>query len=391
MLSPGDFNILHRFENETEKDTIFNVELIATTYFGCSDTGQTSITVHPSPKASFTADPLTQMIPDRTVTFSNTTENGNWTYLWRFGDDGTSVERQPASHVYSGPGRYLVYLVVRSEHCADSSWVNAEIVPHPPIAAFKPLEPGCMPLTVQFENMSAYSTSFLWEFGDGAVSNKPNPEYTYYEPGTYTIKLTAWGDNGSVDSYSTDNDVYVLPNAFFDIKPRRVYANDQNVLFENQSDNGSWPVDGNSYLWDFGDGVGSEEESPTHMYKEAGNYNVTLNVWTNKGCYDVYEYTAAVLVEPIGKVVFPDVFSPEAVLEENKIFKPALIDYVDDYHLMIFNRWGELIFESFSQDLGWNGIINGKPAKEDVYVWKVEGKYTNGQTFILAGDVTLLH
>jgi len=58
---------------------------------------------------------------------------------------------------------------------------------------------------------------------------------------------------------------------------------------------------------------------------------------------------------------------------------------------MIFNRWGELIFESFAQELGWDGIINGKPAKEDVYIWKVEGKYTNGQTFVLTGDVTLLH
>ncbi len=70
---------------------------------------------------------------------------------------------------------------------------SVEIVPHPPVAEFKPILPGCQPLTIQFENTSAYSTSFLWEFGDGAVSNKPNPEYTYYEPGKYKIKLTAMG------------------------------------------------------------------------------------------------------------------------------------------------------------------------------------------------------
>ncbi len=331
------------------------------------------------------------MIPDKTVSIFNTTEPGNWHYAWRFGDDSTSALRDPVSHTYQGPGNYLIYLVVSGEHCADSTWASAEILPHPPIAAFKPVEPGCMPLTIQFENTSAYSTSFLWEFGDGAVSNKPNPEYTYYEPGTYTIKLTAWGDNESADSYSTVNDVYVLPNAFFDIKPRRVYANEQAVLFDNQSDNGTYPVDGNSYLWDFGDGQGSEEVSPTHMYKREGDYDVVLNVRTDKGCYDVYEYKAAVLVQPVGTIEFPNVFSPEAQLEENKIFKPALIDFVDEYHLMIFNRWGELIFESFDQDLGWDGIINGKVAKEDVYIWKVEGKYTSGMTFVLTGDVTLLH
>ena len=56
------------------------------------------------------------------------------------------------------------------------------------------------PLTIQFENTSTYSTTFLWEFGDGAVSNKHNPEYTYYEPGKYKIKLTAWGEGGT-DTY----------------------------------------------------------------------------------------------------------------------------------------------------------------------------------------------
>jgi len=121
-----------------------------------------------------------------------------------------------------------------------------EVIPHPPVAAFNPVEPGCMPLTLQFENTSSYSTSFLWEFGDGAVSNKPDPEYTYYEWGTYKIKLTAWGEDGSTDAYSTTNDVYVLPNAYFELAPRTVYVNEQSVHFFNQSDNGDYPEAGNT-------------------------------------------------------------------------------------------------------------------------------------------------
>ena len=97
------------------------------------------------------------------------------------------------------------------------------------------------------------------------------------------------------------------------------------------------------------------------------------------------------MVKPTGKVYFPNVFSPLAEMPENRIFKPAILDYVEDYHLMIFNRWGELIFESFDQELGWDGFVNGKVAKEDVYIWKVEGKYENGQSFVEKGDVTLLH
>jgi len=380
----GDFNVMHTFTNDNDRDTIYNIQLISVSFFGCQDTGSTNITVHPSPVASFTVDPVSQMMPDRTVNIFNSTDSGNWIYQWRFGDDSTSTARDPGTHTYPGPDDYLITLVVKGEHCTDSTWVSIEIVPHPPVAEFDPVEPGCMPLTIQFENTSAYSNSFLWEFGDGAVSNKPNPEYTYYEPGTYKIKLTAWGDGGT-DTYSTINDVWVLPNAYFEIAPRYVYVNDQEVHFFNLSDNGD------VYVWDFGDGTGSGEMSPKHMYTKEGNYDVTLNVWTSNDCYDLYVLEAAVLVEPTGRIVFPNAFRPESPIEENRMFKPGVIDHVEEYHLMIFNRWGELIFESFDKDVGWDGYYDGQMAKQDVYVWKVEGKYAGGETFVQTGDVTLMH
>jgi gliding motility-associated-like protein len=380
----GNFNIMHTFENNSDRDTSFKVTLISTSFFGCQDTGQTWLTVHPAPDAAFTVDPASQMMPDRTVNIMNTTQTGNWNYHWRFGDNTISTFRDPGPHIFPGPGDYMITLVVTGEHCADSTWRSLEILPHPPVAEFKPVQPGCMPLTIQFENTSSYSNSFLWEFGDGAVSNKPNPEYTYYEPGTYKIKLTAWGDGGA-DTYSTINDVWVLPNAYFEIAPRFVYVNDQEVHFFNLSDNGD------IYLWDFGDGTGSGDMSPTHMYTKEGNYDVTLNVWTKNDCFDLYVLETAVLVEPSGKIVFPNVFRPESPIEENRTFKPGVIDHVVEYHLMIFNRWGELIFESFDKDTGWDGYVNGKMSKQDVYVWKVEGKYSSGQTFVQSGDVTLMH
>jgi len=62
-----------------------------------------------------------------------------------------------------------------------------------------------------------------------------------------------------------------------------------------------------------------------------------------------------------------------------------------EYHLLIFNRWGEMVFESFNLSAGWDGLYKGKPAKQDVYMWKVIGKYINGRGFIKTGDVTLLY
>jgi gliding motility-associated-like protein len=380
----GGYNTVHTYTNNTGKDTSYTIKLITTSFFNCFDTTSTNVLVYPSPEAEFTASPLSQMYPERTVTLVNTTEDKNWDYKWYFGDNTISFQKDPGSHNFPRVDDYVISLVVKGEHCSDSTWVNIEILPHPPVAQFKPVQPGCVPLTIQFENTSSYSTSFLWEFGDGAISNKPNPEYTYYEHGVYKIKLTAMGDGGT-DTYSTINDVYILPRAFFDLAPRYVYVNDQEVHYFNLSDNGD------IYEWDFGDGTTSNEFNPKHLYKDEGTYDVTLSVWTENDCFDLYVMENAVLVEPSGKLVFPNVFRPNSPIEENRIFYPGVIDQVDEYHLMIYNRWGELIFESFDKDIGWDGYVDGKIAKQDVYVWKVEGKYINGQSFVDVGDVTLLH
>lgn len=380
----GGYNTVHTFLNSSEKDTVFQARLIATSFFNCLDTTETEITVYPSPEASFIATPLSQMYPERTVYLNNTTADRGWSYKWYYGDDIISYDKDPGKHNFPDPDKYIISLIVKGEHCADSTWTQIEILPHPPVAQFKPVQPGCVPLTIQFENTSSYSTSFLWEFGDGAISNKPDPEYTYYEPGTYKIRLTATGDGGT-DTYSTINDAFLLPTSFFNLSPRYVYVNDESVHFFNLSDNGD------IYEWDFGDGTTSDEFNPTHVYKQEGTYDVTLSVWTKNNCFDLFEMKSAVLVEPSGKLIFPDVFRPESQIEENRVFKPGVMDQVDEYHLMIFNRWGELIFESFDRDVGWDGYVNGAMAKQDVYVWKVEGQYTNGQGFTEVGDVTLLH
>ncbi|MFW5657589.1 MAG: PKD domain-containing protein, partial [Bacteroidota bacterium] len=223
-----------------------------------------------------------------------------------------------------------------------------------------------------------------WEFGDGSVSNKPNPSYTYYEPGIYKIKLKVMGDGGE-DIHSDTTRVFILPNSFFDLAPRFVYVNDEPVNYFNLSDHGD------VFEWDFGDGTTSNQFNPEHIYMEEGTYDVTLKVWTENDCFDLYVMENAVVVEPSGEVAFPNVFRPTSPIEENRYFSPGVIDNVEEYHLMIFNRWGELLFESFDPDEPWDGRYQGRTAKQDVYVWKVKGTFSNGKPFVKTGDVTLLH
>ncbi len=82
-------------------------------------------------------------------------------------------------------------------------------------------------------------------------------------------------------------------------------------------------------------------------------------------------------------------YDPEAIEVDNNIFHPKYLN-LEEYKLEIFNRWGELIFESNNPAIGWDGYYMGKLAKEDVYVWKVAAKCTNGNYLNNLGTVTLI-
>jgi len=374
----------HTYQNLFDTDTSYQIRLITESSLGCFDTSYRDITVYPMPDAAF--DLSTQnmvFVPDSAIIITNQTEGDNWNYRWDFDDGNTSNSRNPQSHTFESAGSYDIKLVAESAQCADSLIKNVLLGPPKPVAKFAKVDPGCQPHTVTFVNASENAETYFWEFGDGSVSEKPNPTYTYYEYGKYKVRLTVKGKGGQ-DTASNVAEVHIQPRAFFEMAPRYVYVNDEKVHFFNLSDFA------HAYEWDFGDGNTSTEIAPKHLYTKAGTYDVTLKAWTDNNCYDLFVMENAVFVQSSGRVVYPNAFRPDSPLEENRVFKPAIIDEVDEYHLMIFNRWGELIFESFHYDEGWDGTIQGSEAPQDVYIWKVSGTYISGQGFEKAGDVTLM-
>src|SRR5690606_37612055 len=73
----------------------------------------------------------------------------------------------------------------------------------------------------------------------------------------------------------------------------------------------------------------------------------------------------------------------------NDIFYP-FTDGVTEYDLMIFNRWGELIFQSRELNIGWDGYFKGKLCQQDAYVWRANVKFFDGRVYSQTGTVTLL-
>ncbi|MHB8261050.1 MAG: PKD domain-containing protein [Bacteroidia bacterium] len=183
--------------------------------------------------------------------------------------------------------------------------------------------------------------------------------------------------------------IHPSPTANFTPSQTTVYIPNDPITFTNHS------LNANSYFWNFEDGSLSNQTSPIHNYVNVGYYTVTLTAFNQYGCTDTMRKEITVSSD----IQFPNAFTPNPNGSNggtysqsdysNNVFFPYTAG-VTDYHLMIFNRFGELIFESFDLNIGWDGYYKGKLCQQDAYVWKAHIKFFDGRTFNKVGNVTLL-
>lgn len=392
-------NPSYTYTNLGVEDQIYTVTFIAQSLWGCGDTLVFDVPVSGFPQAAFIAAPTVQTFPSATVELSNlSSANSTASYTWFWGD-GTSVTsinpEEPATYTYDTWGVYNIILQVGNNLCNDTAFQQIRIDPPLPIADFEGGGTGCMPLRVDFTNTSTYDVSYLWNFGDGTISNDENPMHVYYQPGTYNVALTVTGPGGQNDVEIKTGIVVVHPraDAFFTVNPPVISVPDQ-VFFLNLSANAT------IFEWDFGDGATSTEFAPYHFYESTGWHPVTLLANNEFNCPDSFRVEQAVLGNVESQIDFPNAFTPNGngpsggfwTIDEmfnNDVFFP-IYKGVDDFEMQIFNRWGELIFESKDVRQGWDGYYRGKLCQQDVYVWRVRVTFMDGGELTDMGDVTLI-
>ncbi len=347
--------------------------------------------------ASFTATPVSQSLPASTISINNTTNPGPWTYQWDFGDGTTSTDPTISSHTYGTFGVFTIRLTVTNNVCIETQAQQIEILAIPPLVDFS-YDPasGCVPLKVQFTNLSQFADpgTYQWDFGDQSTSSMINPSHTYYQPGKYSVSLSASNITGQTvnETKQAIIEVFPRPNAEFEIKPRLVYIPGGILYTDNRS------FDATRFIWDFGDGATSIAFEPEHKYKDEGFYTIKLVAYNQFDCADSTSLENAVKVQKGGQVLIPNAFSPNLGATgsgggmsdgKNDIFLPITRGVVE-FELLIFNRWGELLFESRDPDLGWDGTYKGKLCQQDVYIYKLAASYEDGERVVRVGDVNLI-
>lgn len=302
----------------------YNVELIAYSDSGCTDTVILPVTVHPLPVAGFSFDTACAELPTTFIDGSSIPTGLITSWNWDFGDGIVSSVQNP-THVYGSGGTYTVTLIIESEYGCQDSISYDVLVYQKPIADFTD-QNACLNLSSEFVDASIVDApgvidQWFWNFGNGDMSNDQDPSYIYPNVGSYTAQLIAETSNGCRDTVNHQTEVYVLPQAifnYFDV------CLDDVPFFENQS----FITQGSiaSYEWDFGvPGMTSSLQQPLGIeYSDSGHFEVELIVTSQLGCADTLLEIIEIFPLPIASFTFENVCWPAPVqftdLSENNGF-----------------------------------------------------------------------
>ncbi len=371
----------------------FRVRLIAIDSSTCniSDTAYTTIKVGNN---KVFLDFISNKLPPCTnlsYSFTNTSSptfggfNPN-TFTWDFGDNTPPVvqsQAPPVIHTYAGPGTYLVKLAIDDTTFCNSPVDTIKTVRLSPQvqALFVTPPTGCVPYTADFVNNSLGGLNFFWDFGDGTTSTQDNPSHLYANPGTYLVRLKAFDSTScnKVDSASFSITVSSIPFASFSYNPNPPEEN-KFTNFVNLS------VGAIKYVWDFADGDTSTEVNPSHIFPETATYKVCLNAANAAGCSDDTCMDIRALIKPLVDV--PSAFTPGRFGINGRIKVEGF--GIAQMHWVIYNRWGQKIYETDNRKSYWDGTFKGKLQPVDVYAYTLDVTFSDGKKFRKTGDITLL-
>jgi gliding motility-associated-like protein len=259
-----------------------------------------------------------------------------------------------------------------SSGCDSLATLNLTVNPMPQVSFTANSAASCAPVQVTFTNTSGISGTCQWNLGNGIVSNSCGTVTGIYENfGCYDVTLQVTNNFGCTSSLTQDDLICVDPEpiASFNVNPSTLSSFNPQAQFTNTSTGYS------SQIWNFGDGSGgSNQNNPAHTYpEEAGQYYVTLVVSNSNGCLD--SVTQLIIVENDVIYYIPNTFTPDDDLH-NQTFRPIFTAGFDiyQYQMVIFNRWGEIIFESNNAEVGWDGTYGGNLCQDGIYLWQITYK-----------------
>jgi len=389
--APFTYNWDNSFIGQTQDvhpltPTTYNV--FAVDANGCqSPVSVTNFTMLPALQISVTSD--TAVCQGNSVLLTVNVQDGypDYSYQWSSGvnDTLTSVTVIPTT-----PTTYTISV---TDRCGTiDSTVFVDFYSNPPMTFTSDFQTGCAPLTVTFtpDLDAALLGNCSWVFSNGQTANGcTDVTATFTEPGCYDLVYTGTTADGCPMSGNFTSVVCISPDpvADFSFDPQHPTELNSTVHFTDHSAGAS------TYSWSFGALGGSSLQNPTMNFLGAQlnqSFLACLEVTSAEGCTN--EICKPIKIGDDFVMYVPNAFTPDGDAYNNT-FYPVFPDNVtiNDFSFIIFDRWGEIIFESKNYKIGWDGTYHDKLVQDGVYTWVI--KLTEGMTNSsrdINGHVTIL-
>ena len=373
--------------NTGDTTQYLNINLTTPTTFTCTVYDQNGcvaanvesadVAIRPLFIASVTT-PL-NICPGDSVTFVASGTDGlpqvgvGYYYEWLSNQD-LSLISVGDSYTFEPTGSDTIIMVAHDEcntYDTIPAIVNLFTLPDPTFTLSPAL--GCSPLsvTIDFTNSTGIGSA-SWDFGDESTGTGVSSiQHVYTETGCYDVAVEITTVDGCIIDTTLLNAACVAPDPIADFNwlPTPPSTVNSTVHFNDAS------VNAVDYEWDFGMYGASTLENPIINYGdiEPGTYQACLTVTSPEGCQN--NICKAIVFNEEFLIYVPNTFTPDGD-EFNNIFKPVVPNgmTMDDYTFAIYDRWGEVLFESHDVNVGWDGTYHGQAVKEGVYIWTIVAK-----------------
>lgn len=359
-------------------------------YKGCTVPAG-SVTISVLPQVGITVLNDTTICPDGTAILTAEGSDGlpNYTYEWNTGETTSSISVSPNSTT--------VYTATVTDQCGDEATNDVTVDLHdlPTVLFEADTLTGCIPQEVHFTNTtdpSEVGGNCLWTVNGETFPGCSGLDYTFNSAFCYDVSLQVTSPDGCVNDTTFADYICIddYPVAEFYFDPTHPTPVNNLVNFTNYS------IGADTYNWSFPGQGSSSEVNPSITYSDVKGESIVsacLEAISQYGCID--KICKEIEFRDEFVVFVPNTFTPDED-QYNPTFLPVFPPNSDfkDYHMTIFNRWGEILFESYDPNVGWNGtygINSTTPVKDGTYIWKITLKQSDehdGKEFV--GHVTLL-
>ena len=339
--------------------------------------GTVSVPVYPPLSVQSTAD-ITEICPYLPTDLLGIVSGGagNYTYQW-----SSTVEGQLGTQIGQTvtPSTTTIYTITATDQCGTvDSAATIYTVTSPPLVLT--MSPGVEICPFDGVSVSVAATGgygnyyYIWPQTGDTINQ------IFVNPGTTTTYNVIVSDDCQTFTVNGNTTITVVkPTADFIISSQTLF-NDLPITFQNTTLNGDY------YQWYFGDGNTSNLVHPNNTYDLPGTYQILLIASDQKGCIDSIQ--KPITIEDEYYVYVPNAFTPDGE-RFNTYFCISTIG-VKSGEILIFNRWGELVFESKDLNFQWDGTYNGTLIQDGTLSWKLNYTTNSGRTKKITGHITIL-